>query len=94
MDKQLDEEMRVTVIATGFNHNGKLSSLNNGRQKYLEYSDNPMSDLDIPTYQRITEKPEPALETENIELAKEEVLGTAGSNGDLDVPAYLRRRTD
>jgi len=92
VDKQLDEEMRVTVIATGFNHNGKLSSLNNGRKRFLEYSDNPLSDLDIPTYQRINEKPEPATEPENIELVKEGTL-EKGSN-DLDVPAYLRRRTD
>ena len=92
VDKHLDEEMRVTVIATGFNHNGKLSSLNNGRKKFLEYSDNPLSDLDIPTYQRINEKPESAPEPENIELVKEGTL-EKGSN-DLDVPAYLRRRTD
>jgi cell division protein FtsZ len=93
VDKQLDEEMRVTVIATGFNHNGKLSSLNNGRKKFLEYSDNPLSDLDIPTYQRINEKPEPENEPETIELVKEEALEKE-NNGDLDVPAYLRRRTD
>ena len=93
VDKQLDEEMRVTVIATGFNHNGKLSSLNNGRKKFLEYSDNPQSDLAIPTYQRIHEKPEPENEPETIELVKEEALEKR-INGDLDVPAYLRRRTD
>jgi len=93
VDKQLDEEMRVTVIATGFNHNGKLSSLNNGRKKFLEYSDNPLSDLDIPTYQRINEKSEPETKPENIELVKEEAVEKE-NNGDLDVPAYLRRRTD
>lgn len=93
VDKRMNEEMRVTVIATGFNHNGKLSSLNNGRKRYLEFSDNPLSDLDVPTYQRISEKPEPAKEPENIELVKEEAL-VKGGNGDLDVPAYLRRRTD
>ena len=93
VDKQLDEEMRVTVIATGFNHNGKLSSLNNGRKKFLEYSDNPLSDLAIPTYQRIHEKPEPENEAETIELVKEEALEKR-TNDDLDVPAYLRRRTD
>lgn len=92
VDKNLDEEMRVTVIATGFNHNGRLSSLNNGRKKFLEYSDNPLSDIDIPTYQRINEKPEPTTEPENIEPVKE--ISEKESNDDLDVPAYLRRRTE
>jgi len=36
IDKHLEEEMRVTVIATGFNRNGRLSSLTNGRRKHYD----------------------------------------------------------
>lgn len=90
VDKRLEQEMRVTVIATGFNRNGKLSSLQNGRRRHLEYPDNPLIDLEIPTYQRLNEKPEPA--TEDIEPLKEEIC--EDNNNDLEVPAYLRRRND
>lgn len=90
VDKRLEQEMRVTVIATGFNRNGKLSSLQNGRRRHLEYPDNPLIDLKIPTYQRLNEKPEPA--TEDIEPLKEEIC--EDNNNDLEVPAYLRRRND
>ncbi|MFQ5639530.1 MAG: cell division protein FtsZ [bacterium] len=43
IDSHMDEEMRVTVIATGFNHNGKYSSRLNGRNRFLEIPDNHLS---------------------------------------------------
>lgn len=91
IDKHLDKEIRVTVIATGFNRNGKLSSLHNGRKRVLDHPEHPISELEIPTFQRVAETHDPV--SENFEAVPEDNLEVS-NNGDLEVPAYLRRRNE
>ncbi len=86
IDPKMEKELRVTVIATGFNRNGKFSSLTGNRKRYLEVPELYLSDLDVPTFKRLhgngnsnDSKPE------KVEAAKPD---------DFDVPAYLRRRVE
>ncbi len=88
IDPQMDKELRVTVIATGFNRNGRYSSLNNGRKRYLEIPDSYITDLEIPTYKRIYEQVSTNEEYQNLKEEKVE----EENNEDYEVPAYLRRR--
>ncbi|NIR49462.1 cell division protein FtsZ [candidate division KSB1 bacterium] len=87
IDPHLDEDLRVTVIATGFNRNGKYSAMSNVRHRILEIPDFDHTDREIPTFKRVkdTSKPSPKIDEKNWD-----------NNGDEDyeVPAYLRRRGD
>ncbi|HLG41498.1 MAG TPA: cell division protein FtsZ [Chitinophagaceae bacterium] len=89
IDNNMKDGMRVTVIATGFNRNGKLSSLSNGRKKVYELADNQTVDYEVPTFQRMEEKsngnsaPAETVNEEDWDNNKAE---------DYDVPAYLRRK--
>lgn len=94
IDNNLQEEMRVTVIATGFNRNGRLSSIATNHRRIYELEDNHQtSDLEIPTFQRIKEMKNgegngtTTFEDEDWEKEPE-------SAEDLDVPAFLRRKID
>ncbi|MFQ5751393.1 MAG: cell division protein FtsZ, partial [bacterium] len=89
IDPHMDEELRVTVIATGFNRNGRFSALTGGRKRYLEIPDNYLSNLASPTYKRING----TLKKEEIQNLEEEKVENEKSE-DYDVPAYLRRRGD
>ncbi|MCZ6820970.1 MAG: cell division protein FtsZ [Calditrichaeota bacterium] len=89
LDNDLQDELRVTVIATGFNRNGRLSSLN-GSKRFFDLPENPVADLEVPTFQRMDETTHGTNSTESLveeswEKEKKE---------DLDVPAFLRRRVD
>lgn len=97
IDERLQEEMRVTVIATGFNRNNKLVTPASERRRILELNDSPIADLEIPTFQRVEES---AKVRSNGERMREELTINTNGNGieppshteDYDVPAYLRRR--
>jgi len=98
IDNTLQEEMRVTVIATGFSQNNKLSGMSNGRRRPFELPETPMADIEIPTFQRIT--PNKTISAKP-ETTKNGWMGNGKSNGnaesaetveDYEVPAYLRRR--
>jgi len=87
LDNDLQDELRVTVIATGFNRNGRLSSLN-GRRRFFDLPENPVADLEVPAFQRMDETTQGTNGTESLveeswEKEKKE---------DLEVPAFLRRR--
>jgi len=94
IDSQMQDEMRVTVIATGFNRNGRLSSLAGSRKRIFELGQIPATDLEIPTFQRVAES----------RNGKQPSLSQNGENGnnednhvareDYEVPAYLRRRVE
>ncbi len=95
LDNNLQEEMRVTVIATGFNRNGRLSSLTSSRRRIYTLEDNHQqpTDLEIPTFQRVEEMKnggENGTTTLNEGPWEEETAPVE----DLDVPAYLRRKID
>ena len=108
VDTQMEEEIRVTVIATGFNKNPAdraLKSLQN-----LRLIDTEMSDLEVPAYQRRTTNGNGAPATSppsynqyngngarNKSAAKEtlsEIEQTLYSqdDDDLESPAYIRKR--
>jgi cell division protein FtsZ len=87
IDPLMDEELRVTVIATGFNRNGRFKRLNADRQRYLEVPDTYMSNLEVPTYKRVR-TPEA---TQEVEEVNDETNGNHDGK-DYDKPAYLRRR--
>lgn len=92
IDENMGDEMRVTVIATGFNHNGKLSANGHSvRRRVFDLPQNSLTDYEIPTFQRIQEElspPEKGVEhdSDNVwDQPKEE---------DYEVPAYLRKKMD
>lgn len=89
LDNDLQDELRVTVIATGFNRNGRLSSLN-GSKRFFDLPENPVADLEVPTFQRMDETTHGTNSTESLveESSEKE------KKEDLDVPAFLRRRVD
>ncbi|MFQ6113991.1 MAG: cell division protein FtsZ [bacterium] len=97
IDKHMEQEMRVTVIATGFRRNGRLSSLT-GRRRYLEIPENQFVDYEKPTYQRINEnlrrydEEEKEEETNKQKLEKEK--DKEKEEVDYDIPTYLRRQVD
>lgn len=91
IDQNMDEEMRVTVIATGFKRNGRLSSLTGARRRMLEFTDKQFDDFAIPTYQRIKE---PSNDNHEDEERKEEKWENSKDEEDYEIPTYLRRRVD
>ncbi len=91
IDNELQDEMRVTVIATGFSRNGRLSSSTGRHQKRFELPDIPAqtsADLEVPTFIRMEEKTNGTSHVENVSGQD----WSKDKNEDLDVPAYLRRR--
>ncbi|MFQ5824428.1 MAG: cell division protein FtsZ [bacterium] len=93
IDKDLDDEVRVTVIATGFKRNGRLSSLTGVRRKILEFPEKQFVDFEKPTFIRINEKLKSSDDEEEgkEELEKEK---EKEKEEDYDIPTYLRRLVD
>lgn len=96
IDNNLQEEMRVTVIATGFNRNGRLSSIASTHRRIYELEDNhQVTDLEIPTFQRIKEiKNGNSEENGTTTFQEEDWEKEPESVEDLEVPAFLRRKID
>lgn len=91
IDDRLTDEFRVTVIATGFNANGRSEQSENALDaKAMALADSLKSDgldVEIPAYQR-----DHLLgEIEN-DLPLPEDPNVAVYGNDLDVPAILRAR--
>ena len=83
IDPTMEENLRVTVIATGFHRNGHHPSLRNGRPRRVIETD--LNELDIPAYQRLNAdagSEHPTREDEHQTVDPE----------NLEAPAYLRRR--
>lgn len=87
IDNRMDKEMRVTVIATGFNRNGRLSSLTTARRNGFDHFDHVLSNLEKPTFQRIQEN----RKDEDVEKEKDNTWDKIKAE-DFEVPAYLRRK--
>ena len=84
IDNQMGEEVRITVIATGFDHSGKkrqgltnVSHLSSYKQK---------EDLSMPTFMR-KEKPV------NPTVVKMGIIED-GEDSNLEIPAFLRKQAD
>ncbi len=99
IDERLDDEMRVTVIATGFSAEAKQAEILQRPKKIIRdglYTATDFKELDKPTYKRDNQKirkeiPEAATRP-NIFSFKESDLPSGPD--DLDVPTFLRKQMD
>jgi len=93
IDDTMGDDMRVTVIATGFNHNGKISAngYHHTRRRIFDLPENGLTDYEIPTFQRLRE---PESHTTPEPEPSPEGVWEPPSNEDYEVPAYLRKRME
>ncbi len=99
IDERLDDEMRVTVIATGFSVDAKQAEVLQRPKKIIRdglYTATDFKELDKPTFKRDNQKistdvPEPTPRP-NIFSFKESELPSGPD--DLDVPTFLRKQMD
>ncbi len=97
IDKAMANQIRVTVIATGFHKNGR-HPMSMRMPRPTRYFDTALSELDIPAYQRKNSNGgahngnganEPI-----IRPYEEEVVVEPQTVDDYDVPAFLRKRLE
>ena len=98
VDENLTDELRVTVIATGFNKEAQMAQQLQ-RPKELQKSEfgaTDFSELDKPTYKR-ENKPvdhgQPAISRQNIFAMQDSDDLPAGLD-DYDIPTFLRKQMD
>ncbi len=97
IDEELTDELRVTVIATGFNKETQQAETLQQPAELKQKSFNPsdFKTLDKPTYQReekTVDKEFPGIGQPNIfPIEKEEV---PEGPDDLDIPTFLRKQMD
>jgi len=104
IDSALKDEIRVTVIATGFNNNGK-HELSNIKRRPADIMNPAIDYLDIPAYQRLEDKNGNGFRYKpnnngngnngkrpilNKQLVEEELLNSK----DIETPTYIRRRIE
>ena len=98
IDEQLTEEVRVTVIATGFNREAQQADQLQRPKEYIregQYSITDFKELDKPTFKRENksiDKDYPTGGRPNIFTLPEQEA-PAGLD-DLDIPAFLRKQMD
>jgi cell division protein FtsZ len=97
IDKAMSDQLRVTVIATGFHKNGRAAAATR-LSRPLRYFDTTLTELDIPTYQRKTVSGAGHAHNGNgahepiIRPYEEEVVVEPQPVDDYEVPAFLRKR--
>jgi len=98
VDENLTDELRVTVIATGFNKEAQMAQQLQ-RPKELQKSEfgaTDFSELDKPTYKR-ENKPvdhgQPAISRQNI-FAMQDPDDLPAGLDDYDIPTFLRKQMD
>jgi len=80
IDEGMGDEIRITIIATGFDDNGKKKQINTTRfEGHKNFS--------IPTYLR-QEKLIDDFNAVKVDMADDE------DNPDLEIPTFLRRQAD
>jgi cell division protein FtsZ len=82
IDQNMDDEVRVTVIATGFERSGITV------RRAVETQKNPLR-MDKP----IVQPDEAAREMQPVEVAKTDFAPRTFNTEDLDIPTFLRNRT-
>ncbi len=100
LDEEFKDQIRVTVIATGFNQNGRR--IDKKERKRPEILNSGVDYLDIPTYQRLhevdyDEAEKPSEENEDIEIINKGNGNGNNGNGntiDYELPAFIRKRMD
>lgn len=87
IDESLGEEIRVTVIATGFNHNSTAKHNSIHESKVLEFSRNRVRNTDIPAFLRREKVSE-----EQIVIEKGKTRSVKSE--ELEYPTFLRRQAE
>jgi cell division protein FtsZ len=82
IDQNMDDEVRVTVIATGFERTGITV------RRAVETQKNPLR-IDKP----VVHPEEAAREMQPVEVAKTDFAPRTFNTEDLDIPTFLRNRT-
>jgi cell division protein FtsZ len=96
IDKAMGDQLRVTVIATGFHKNGRQPISRLARP--TRFFDTTLSELDIPTYQRKTGSGNGHAPSGNgthepiIRPYEDEAVIEPQTVDDYEVPAFLRKR--
>jgi cell division protein FtsZ len=91
IDEQFKDQIRVTVIATGFSRNSRHSKPALARRK-MDFIHASIDYLDIPTYQRQAEEKDNG-NGRNMELElQEDTVDSKSENYEL--PTFLRRRME
>ncbi len=85
IDEKMNDEIRVTVIAAGFNKKSK--PIEKIEEKYFSYINSSIKEREKPTFQRINKG---KLETVTMENENFNPFNTE----DLDIPAFLRKQMD
>jgi len=85
IDEKMNDEIRVTVIAAGFNK--KSQPIEKIEEKYFNYINSSIKEREKPTFQRINKG---KLETVTMENENFNPFNTE----DLDIPAFLRKQMD
>jgi cell division protein FtsZ len=101
IDERMEDEIRITVIATGFDHKEErkpalaaqphVNYINHQRNKKVVHLGTIIDDLDAPTWQRKKQ------ETNDADLGAAEKNGLQLSPADddkYDIPTFLRRQMD
>jgi cell division protein FtsZ len=97
IDKAMADQIRVTVIATGFHKNGR-HAISARLPRPTRYFDTALTELDIPAYQRKSSYSNGSAHHGNgvsepiIRPYEEEVVVEPQAVDDYDVPAFLRKR--
>ncbi len=90
IDENFKDQIRVTVIATGFHKNGRSSKTKNLRST-ADLTNTSIDYLDIPTYQRINE---PDTSNDSLKNSGEEISSAPVNDLDFEIPTFLRKRRD
>jgi len=85
IDEKTNDEIRVTVIATGFNK--KQKNVEKNEDKYLNYVNSTSKEREKPTFVRVNK-----VNLETVTMENENF--TPFNTEDLDIPAFLRKQMD
>jgi cell division protein FtsZ len=85
IDEKANDEIRVTVIATGFNK--KQKNVEKNEDKYLNYLNTTSKEREKPTFVRVNK-----INLETVTMENENF--TPFNTEDLDIPAFLRKQMD
>ncbi len=90
IDPTLEEELRVTVIATGFGGQAQRGVL--GLERGFGFVDTDLNELEIPAFQRLKRNNSDVQRSAEEEILRERVLPV--DDEDFDIPAFVRRRAE
>jgi cell division protein FtsZ len=102
VDENLSEEIRVTVIATGFNKDARLKSIiQKPKKEPVAFESRDFDELDKPTFIRV-QKQEQRVKTPNLLTVKPPKANIYSIDDEeippepdeLDVPTFLRKQMD